>query len=71
MTTKTLTSLIIAGALATSAVAAVQVIEPASVSAPASFVKAEPASAGALFVLGSSATPISKRRPAGVVRITR
>ena len=71
MTTKTLTSLIIAGVLATSAGAAVQVIEPASVSAPASSVRAEPASAGALFVLGFSATPVSEHRPAGVVRITR
>ena len=68
MTTKTLTSLIIAGVLATSAAAAVQVIEPASVSGTASSVRAEPAS---LFVLGFSATPINKQRPAGVVRITR
>jgi hypothetical protein len=71
MTTKTLTSLIIAGVLATSAAAAVQVVEPASVSAPASFVRTESASAGALFVLGSNATAVSKQWPTGVVRITR
>jgi hypothetical protein len=63
MTTKTLTSLIIAGVLATSAAAAVQVIQPASVSAPASSVGAEPAS---LLVLGLGATPVNKQRPAGV-----
>ena len=68
MTTKTLTSLIIVGVLATSAGAAVQIIEPASVSGPAASVSAEPAS---LFVLGFSATSVNKQRPAGVVRITR
>jgi hypothetical protein len=68
MTTKTLTTLIIAGVLATSAAAAVQVMEPASVAGPASSARAEPAS---LFVLGFSATPVNKQRPAGVVRITR
>ena len=72
MTTKTLSSLIIAGVLATSAAAAVQVIEPASVSGPASSVRAEPAaSAGALLVLGFNAIPVNKQRRAGVVRITR
>jgi hypothetical protein len=72
MTTKTLTSLIIAGVLATSAAAAVQVIEPASVYGPASSTRAEPTS---LLALGFNATPVktpvNKQRPAGVVRITR
>ena len=68
MTTKTLTSLIIAGVVATSAAAAVQIIEPTSVPGIASSVRAEPAS---LFVLGFSETPVNKQRPAGVVRITR
>ncbi len=75
MTTKTLTSLIIAGVVATSAAAAVQVIEPASVSGGASSASSmlvQPATSdGALFVLGLSATPVNKQRPAGVVRITR
>jgi len=71
MTTKTLTSLIIAGVVATSAAAAVQIIEPASVSGPASSVIAEHTSDSALFVLGFSAAPVNKQRPAGVVRITR
>jgi long-subunit fatty acid transport protein len=72
MTTKTLGSLILAGVLATSAAAAVQVIDPASVSGLTSSVRGEPAASdGALFVLGHSATAVNKQRPAGVVRITR
>jgi hypothetical protein len=75
MTTKTLTSLIIAGVLATSAAAAVQVIEPASVSAPGSSagsVSAGPAASDeALFLLSVNATARNKQRPAGTVRITR
>ena len=75
MTTKTLTSLIIAGVLATSAAAAVQVIEPASVSGPvssASLATTGPATSDhALFLLRVSATPADQQRPAGIVRITR
>jgi hypothetical protein len=74
MTTKTLGSLILAGVLATSAAAAVQVIEPASVPATvtsASSLRAEAASNEALFVLRFSATPGEKQRPAGIVRIAQ
>jgi len=75
MTTKTLGSLILAGVLATSAAAAVQVIEPASVPATApsaSSLRAEAAASNeALFVLRFSATPGEKQRPAGIVRIAR
>jgi len=80
MTTKTLSSLIIAGVLAASAAAAVQVIDP-TVSGPvslASSTSAEPAASDeALFLLRVSPTPVSstpgnlKQRPAGIVRITR
>jgi hypothetical protein len=74
MTTKTLSSLIIAGVLATSGAAAVQVVDPALVSRSVTLVNS--ASAGvassdeALFLLRVGATP-GKQRPAGVVRITR
>jgi len=74
MTTKTLSSVILAAVLATSAAAAVQVIEPASMPATApsaSSLRAEAASNEALFVLRFSATPGEKRRPAGIVRIAR
>jgi len=75
MTTKTLTSLIIAGVLATSAAAAVQVIEPASLSGAASSANSMRADAAtsdeALLLLRFSATPGYKQRPAGIVRITR
>jgi hypothetical protein len=75
MTTKTLSSLILAGVLATSGAAAVQVIDPVFVSGPVS--SASSASAGAatsdeaLFLLRVSATPANQQRPAGIVRITR
>jgi hypothetical protein len=75
MTTKTLSSLIIAGVLATSAAAAVQAIDPAMVSGAGS--AATSASVGpaatdeALFLLRFSATPGNKQRPAGIVRITQ
>jgi hypothetical protein len=76
MTTKTLSSLIVAGVLATSAAAAVQVIDPTMGSAPApavSSVSAGPAASDeALFLLRSSATRgVVTQRPAGIVRITR
>jgi hypothetical protein len=77
MTTKTLSSLIIAGVLATSAAAAVQVIDPTTlVSGPvslASSTSAEPAASNeALLLLRVSSTPANlKQRPAGIVRITR
>jgi hypothetical protein len=75
MTTKTLTSLIIAGVLATSAAAAVQVIEPASVSgvaSPANTMGTVPTNSDeALLLLRFSATPGNKQRPAAIVRITR
>ena len=76
MTTKTLSSLIIAGVVATSAAAAVQVIDPALVPgamSSASSASAEPAASDeALFLLRLSATSASsKQRPAGIVRITR
>ena len=76
MTTKTLSSLIIAGVLATSAAAAVQVIDPTLVSGPvslASSTSAEPAASNeALLLLRVSSTPVNlKQRPAGIVRITR
>ncbi len=76
MTTKTLSSLIIAGVLAGSAAAAVQVIDPASVSGPvpsASSASAAPAASDeALFLLRFGATPGKPRQqPGGIVRITR
>jgi hypothetical protein len=72
MTTKTLDSLILAGVLATSAAAAVQVIEPAFVPGASTSVDAKPArSDEALFVLRVSATPCDALRPAGIVRIAR
>ena len=75
MTTKTLSSLIIAGVLATSAAAAVQVIDAAIVSGPgsaATYASVGPgASDEALFLLRFSATPGNKQRPAGIVRITQ
>jgi hypothetical protein len=76
MTTKTLSSLILAGVLATSGAAAVQMIEPALVSggavSSASSASAGPAASDeALFLLRVSATPGNKQRPAGIVRITR
>ena len=75
MTTKTLSSLILAGVLATSAAAAVQVIDPALVcgprSAAASASVGPAASDAALFLLRFSATPGNKQRPAGIVRISR
>ena len=75
MRTKTLGSLIIAGVLAGSAAAAVQVIEPVSVAGPLASVssqRAEQATANeALFLLRLSATPGNQQRPAGIVRITR
>jgi len=74
MTTKTLSSLIIAGVLVTSAAAAVQVIDTTLVSGPvslASSTSAEPAASDeALFLVRVSSTNL-KQRPAGVVRITR
>jgi len=76
MTTKTLSSLIVAGVLATSAAAAVQVIDPTLMPGPvsvASSTSAEPAASDeALFLLRLNATPGNpKQRPAGIVRITR
>ena len=76
MTTKTLSSLIIAGVLATSAAAAVQVIDPALISGPvslASSTSAEPAASDeALFLLRFSATRgVVTQRPSGIVRLTR
>ena len=76
MTTKTLSSLILAGVLATSGAAAVQMIEPALVSggavSPASSASAGVASSDeALFLLRVSATPVNQQRPAGIVHITR
>ena len=75
MTTKTLSSLIIAGVLATSAAAAVQVVDPALVSGSVTSVSSASAGAAtsdeALFLLRVSATPGNKQRPAGIVRITR
>jgi hypothetical protein len=76
MTTKTLSSLIVAGVLATSAAAAVQLIDPTLVSgsvSSASSVSATPAASDeALFLLRFSATPGNpKQRPAGIVRISR
>ncbi len=76
MTAKTLNSLIIAGVLATSAAAAVQVIDPALVSGPmpwaGSASAATVASNEGLFLLRVRANPgNSKQRPAGIVRITR
>ena len=74
MTTKTLSSLIIAGVLATSGAAAVQVIDPTFVSGPvssASSVSAGAATSDEALFLRFSATPANKQRPAGIVRITR
>ena len=76
MTTKTLSSLIVAGVLATSAAAAVQVIDPALVSGPASSVTSvsaeSAASEEALFLLRFSAPPgVVKQRPCGIIRLTR
>ena len=76
MTTKTLSSLIIAGVLATSAAAAVQVVNPALGSGPTSSASSVSAGAaasdGALFLLRVNATPGNlKQQPAGIVRITR
>ena len=72
MTTKTLGSLILAGVLATSAAAAVQVIEPGFVPGASTSVDAKPArSDEALFGLRVTATPGNAQRPAGIVRITR
>jgi hypothetical protein len=75
MTTKTLSSLILAGVLATSGAAAVQVIDPTFVSGPVSSASSMSAGAAtsdeALFLLRVSATPGNKQRPAGIVRITR
>ena len=75
MTTKTLTSLIIAGVLATSAAAAVQVIEPTSVSgaaSPVNSMRADPANSDeALLLLRFSATRGNLKQPAGIVRITQ
>ena len=75
MTTKTLGSLIIAGVLATSGAAAVQVIDPTFVSGPVSSASSVSAGAAAsdeaLFLLRVSATPANKQRPAGIVHITR
>ena len=75
MTTKTLTSLIIAGVLATSAAAAVQVVNPALVSKPTSSpasASAGPVASEALLLLRVNAMPGNpKQRPAGIVRITR
>jgi len=76
MTTKTLSSLIIAGILATSAAAAVQVIDPALVSASVSSVgstSAQPAASDeALFLLRVGSTPVNlKQRSVGIVRIAR
>jgi hypothetical protein len=79
MTTKTLSSLIIAGVLVGSAAAAVQAIDRPSISAPGSSVglsSAQPAASDrALFLLlrntdQSNAIPAGlKQRPAGIVRI--
>jgi hypothetical protein len=76
MTTKTLTSLIMAGVLAGSAAAAVPLIDPVLVSGPVSSgspASAQPAASNeALFLLRFSATAGDlKQRPAGIVRITR
>ena len=74
MTTKTLSSLIVAGLLATSAAAAVQVIDPFApgTASPAGSMSAKAANSGeALFLLRVSAIPGSEQRPAGIVRITR
>jgi hypothetical protein len=72
MTTKTLSSLILAGVLATSAAAAVQVIDPAFVTGASSSASAKPAASDeALFLLRVSVTPGNAQRPAGIVRITR
>jgi hypothetical protein len=72
MTTKTVSSLILAGVLATSTAAAVQVIDPAFVLGASTSVSATPqASDEALFLLRVSATPGNAHRPAGIVRITR
>jgi len=76
MTTKTLSSLILAGVLATSGAAAVQMIEPALVSggavSSASSASAGPAASdAALLLLRFGATPGNKQRPSGIVRITR
>ena len=75
MRTKTLSTLIIAGVLATSAAAAVQVIDPALVSGlgpAATSASVGPAATDeALFLLRFSATSGNTQRPAGIVRITR
>ena len=72
MTTKTLSSLIIAGVLATSAAAAVQVIEPALMPGQSGPVSVKPAASDeALFLIGVSAARGIEQRPAGIVRITR
>ncbi len=76
MTTKTLSSLIIAGVLAGSAAAAVQVVDPSLVpvqrSLPSSASAVPATSDEALFLLRFGATlGDMEQRPAGVVRITR
>jgi len=67
--------LIIAGVLAGSAGAAVQVFEHASAAGSAPFinsVRAEQSAANeALFLVRLSATPGGQQRPAGIVRIGR
>jgi hypothetical protein len=76
MTTKTLSSLIIAGVLAGSAAASVQVIDPPLASGDGSSARlsrTEPAASDeALFLLRFNATRGAlKQRPAGIVRLTR
>jgi len=74
MTTKTLSSLIIAGVLAASAAAAVHVTEPALVPVPVSSCSLATTEAAtsdhALFLLRVSTAP-NHQRPAGIVRLTR